>query len=243
MQKRILIMALLLGMIVGTLLYMPLKSDRPVSAGSTPVIYLTFDDGPSENTREILDILDAYDIKATFFVTAANPGAYDEITDAYQRGHTTGLHTATHNYEAIYSSVEAYMNDLAVISQLVEERTGTVPKYIRFPGGSSNTISERYCQGIMQALVTEVEKQGYLYFDWNAEIGDATEDNRLESIIAKGKAQADGVHDLMLLCHDGIGNQNTVQALPVLIEYYQSLGYHFVKIDDDSPGFHHRIFN
>ena len=243
MKKRILIIAFLLGMITGTVINIPHQTTEAVSSTEAPVIYLTFDDGPSYNTEEILKILDDYDIKATFFVTAANPGSYDQISEAYRKGHTIGLHTSTHNYDAIYASVDAYLNDLAVVSQLVEEKTGQVPKYIRFPGGSSNTVSERYCQGIMHQLVDKVESMGYRYFDWNAEIGDATEDNGLESIISKGKAQADGIHDLMLLCHDGTGNENTVKALPVLIEYYQSLGYQFAPVDDQTPGFHHRVFN
>lgn len=246
MNKRILVIALLLGMIIGTINGIPKTEDKAILASVNemgPVMYLTFDDGPSGNTSEILDILDRYQIKATFFVTAANPGYYDTIQEIYERGHVIGLHTATHNYEAIYTSVEAYLNDLTVISQLVEEKTGNKTPFIRFPGGSSNTVSEKYCQGIMSKLVKEVEKQGYLYFDWNGEIGDATENSRLESIINIGKAQADGVHDVMLLCHDGAGNTPTVQALPVLIEYYQSLGYTFRSIDNKTSGFHHKIFN
>lgn len=243
MKRRMLFLVFLSMGILGLLSTMQDQASLPVLSHEAPVLYLTFDDGPSQHTAEILDILDQYQIKATFFVTAANPGSYDEITEAYARGHTIGLHTATHHYEAIYSSVEAYFNDLEVISQIVTERTGQTTHFIRFPGGSSNTISEKYCAGIMHQLVTEAQTQGYLYFDWNGEIGDAIENCTLDSIIATGKAQVDGIHDVMLLCHDGVGNAATVKALPVLIEYYQSLGYQFACIDEHTPGFHHRIYN
>lgn len=244
MKWRILVGALLVGAGLGIMA--GFSHERSVAVSTkvdAPTIYLTFDDGPSIQTGKILEILDQYDIKATFFVTATNPGSYDEITLADRAGHVIGLHTATHNYAAIYSSTDAYFNDLALVNQIVEEKTGKKTNYIRFPGGSSNTISEKYCQGIMHVLVKEVTKRGYHYFDWNGEIGDAKENVTVESLIENGKAQVDGKHDVMLLMHDGGANGDTVEALPTLIEYYQSLGYVFKTISSDAPGFHHKIYN
>ncbi len=236
MYQRIMVIALMLGMICGIIFNFPANA-----LDDKPTIYLTFDDGPSVYTSQVLDILDRYDIKATFFVTADNPEYFDEITNAYQQGHVIGLHTASHSYATIYKSVDAYFTDLELISEVVEQRTGKKSTYIRFPGGSSNTISEKYHHGIMAKLVSEVDQRGYQYFDWNAEIGDAKKYHSVSSIIETGKKQGDGKHDMMLLCHDGNSNQDTVKALPTLLTYYLSLGYQFKTIDDSTPVFHHHI--
>lgn len=237
MYQRIMVIALMLGMICGIIF------NFPTTAKETHTIYLTFDDGPSEHTSEVLNILDEYDIKATFFVTANQPNYFNEITNAYNQGHVIGLHTASHNYADIYRSVDAYFEDLDAISDIVYEYTGNKSHYIRFPGGSTNTISEKYHTGIMKQLASQVLDHGYQYFDWNGEIGDAKKYHNVASIIEIGKKQADGKHDLMLLCHDGKGNQDTVEALPTLIEYYLDLGYEFKVIDDDTPTFHHHLAN
>ena len=105
------------------------------------VVYLTFDDGPSENTKKIMDILAKYNAKATFFVTGRNQKYNYLIKDAYNAGHTIGLHTYSHDYQTVYSSVEAYFDDLNKVGQMVKNEIGFVPHYIRFPGGSSNTVS------------------------------------------------------------------------------------------------------
>lgn len=117
------------------------------------VVYLTFDDGPSENTQKIMDILARYNVKATFFVTGRNQKYNYLIKDAYKAGHTIALHTYSHDYQTVYSSVDNYFDDLNKVGQMVKKEIGFVPHYIRFPGGSSNTISRKYCQGIMWRLI------------------------------------------------------------------------------------------
>ena len=119
------------------------------------VVYLTLDDGPSKNTQAVLDILDKYNAKATFFVTGAMPEYKDMIKKAYDKGHTIGMHTYSHDYAKVYASVDAYFQDLDQIGQLVKEEIGYVPCFIRFPGGSSNTISASYTKGIMTTLTQE----------------------------------------------------------------------------------------
>lgn len=131
------------------------------------VVYLTLDDGPSKNTQAVLDILDKYNAKATFFVTGAMPEYKDMIKKAYDKGHTIGMHTYSHDYAKVYASVDAYFQDLDQIGQLVKEEIGYVPCFIRFPGGSSNTISASYTKGIMTTLTQEVQARGYQYYDWN----------------------------------------------------------------------------
>ena len=113
------------------------------------VVYLTLDDGPSKNTQAVLDILDKYNAKATFFVTGAMPE------------YTIGMHTYSHDYAKVYASVDAYFQDLDQIGQLVKEEIGYVPCFIRFPGGSSNTISASCTKGIMTTLTQEVQARGY----------------------------------------------------------------------------------
>ena len=142
------------------------------------VVYLTFDDGPSENTKKIMDILAKYDAKATFFVTGRNQDYNYLIKDAYNAGHTIALHTYSHEYSTVYASVDAYFDDLNKVGQMVKKEIGFVPHYIRFPGGSSNTVSRRYCQGIMSTLTKEVVEKGYQYYDWTCINGDGEGINR-----------------------------------------------------------------
>ena len=117
-------------------------------------IYLTFDDGPGPYTGKLLDILDEYGVKATFFVTNQFPTYQKYIKEAYNRGHSIGIHTYSHDFK-IYSSVESYFNDLNKMSDVIKKQTGIESKIVRFPGGSSNTVSKKYKIGIMKTLANE----------------------------------------------------------------------------------------
>lgn len=206
------------------------------------IIYMTFDDGPSSNTKKILDILDNYNAKATFFVTGANPTYYHLIKDAYNRGHTIGLHTFSHDYKTVYSSAEGYFNDLDKIGAVVKEQIGFIPKYIRFPGGASNSVSKKYCAGIMSFLTKEVISRNYQYYDWNSGTGDAAKNNvPVEQIFAS--ATAYNANNQVILAHDTDAKDTTVEALSSIIEHYQRLGYVFKGIDDNSYVPHHHVNN
>ena len=204
------------------------------------VVYLTLDDGPSKNTQAVLDILDKYNAKATFFVTGAMPEYKDMIKKAYDKGHTIGMHTYSHDYAKVYASVDAYFQDLDQIGQLVKEEIGYVPCFIRFPGGSSNTISASYTSGIMTTLTQEVQARGYQYYDWNGSSGDGAV-RTTEQLVA----QATSFHDnnIILLSHDSETKDTTVEALPQIIEYYQSQGYTFKALDLNSYVAHHGVNN
>ena len=204
------------------------------------VVYLTLDDGPSKNTQAVLDILDKYNAKATFFVTGAMPEYKDMIKKAYDKGHTIGMHTYSHDYAKVYASVDAYFQDLDQIGQVVKEEIGYVPCFIRFPGGSSNTISANYTKGIMTALTQEVQARGYQYYDWNGSSGDGAV-RTTEQLVA----QATSFHDnnIILLSHDSETKDTTVEALPQIIEYYQSQGYTFKALDLNSYVAHHGVNN
>lgn len=206
------------------------------------IVYLTFDDGPSSNTKKILDILDKYQVKATFFVTGTNQKYNYLIKEAHEKGHTIGLHTYCHEYNIIYSSVDAYFNDLIKLENMVEELIGYKPRYIRFPGGSSNKVSINYHKGIMTVLTKEVIQKGYQYYDWNCSAGDATGNNiPVETIIRYATAKND--QNLVMLAHDTDAKDTTVAALPSIIQYYQDKGYIFKAIDDKSFYAHQSINN
>ena len=225
------------------------RSDFAVQPGRTvgtteqsdeKVVYLTLDDGPSQNTQKVLDILDKYNAKATFFVTGAMPEYKDMVKKAYDKGHTIGMHTYSHDYAKVYASVDSYFQDLDQVAQIVKEEIGYVPCFIRFPGGSSNTISASYCKGIMSTLTKEVQARGYQYYDWNGSSGDGAV-RTTEQLVA----QATSFHDnnIILLSHDSAAKDTTVEALPQIIEYYQSQGYVFKALDLDSYVAHHGVNN
>lgn len=206
------------------------------------VCYLTFDDGPSKNTLEILKILKKYNVKATFFVINTSDIAY--VKNIKAEGHTIGLHSSSHLYNNIYSSTDAYFADLKAISDKVEALTGTKSTITRFPGGSSNLISKKYCPGIMSNLVKQVPERGYSYFDWNVDSGDA--DKALPSytyILNKTLKGAEGKSSICVLMHDAAGKTTTVQALPHIIEGLASRGYRFQALTTATmaPGFRHQI--
>lgn len=210
------------------------------------IMYLTFDDGPSYNTIKILEILDKYDIKATFFVTAENKNYKYLIKEAHLKGHTIGLHTYTHDYSYIYSSKENYFRDLNQIDEYVEDILGIKTPYIRFPGGSSNTISKKYSKGIMSLLSKEIQAKGYQYYDWNLSSSDAEKPlMKKEDIIKSSVSKTyNGNNDyIILLMHDTSSKTTTVEALPEIIEYYLNKGYTFKPIDKTSFIYHQKIHN
>ena len=179
-------------------------------------IFLTFDDGPSSNTDRILDILNEYDVKATFFVI----GKTDEKSlHSYRRivneGHTLGLHSYSHRYQEIYRSVEAFSEDLARLQELLYEETGVWCRYYRFPGGSSNAVSQIDMQEFIQYLTAK----DIIYFDWNIASGDAATGYMSVSRIVNNCLSGIGNKaDGIILLHDTAEKTNTVLALPQIIE-------------------------
>jgi len=203
-------------------------------------IYLTFDDGPSHLTGRILDILDSEGVKATFFVVGAN----EYTKRAYNSGHTIALHSNTHNYGYIYSSVDNYFNDLKKIENKVYNLIGVKSNIIRFPGGSSNTISRNYNVGIMTRLTGEVLNRGYIYYDWNVDSNDAG-----GAIYNSQSIYYNVVNNLshsktnIVLMHDSGGHDATVNALKNIITYGKTYGYTFEAITESTPVVAHPINN
>lgn len=179
-------------------------------------VYLTFDDGPSSNTQEILDILKQYDVKATFFVVAKENAAYD---NSYKRiveeGHTLGMHSYSHKYDEIYASVYHYKEDLSKLQGFLYSKTGLVPSFCRFPGGSSNTVS----RVDMKELISVLNEESITYYDWNVESGDTTSGNiSSDQIVENCMSRITQLNTSMILMHDASDKDSTVQALPILIE-------------------------
>lgn len=203
-------------------------------------VYLTFDDGPNEGTTNIiLDVLKEQGVKATFFVTCNGPDYL--IKRIYDEGHTVALHTATHDYGYIYSSVDNYFNDLNRVSNRVKNVTGIESKIIRFPGGSSNTVSRRYQTGIMTTLTGMVIDRGYRYFDWNVDAMDASTARSSSDVYYNVINNLSMNRANVVLMHDTKGI--TRDALRNIIRTVQSQGYSFSKIDMDTYMVRHGVQN
>ena len=200
------------------------------------VIYLTFDDGPSVYTKELLNILKEYNVKATFFVTGNGNREY--IKKAYNEGHSIGIHTYSHVYKNVYASEEAYFNDLEKVQKIIKEQTGEESRLVRFPGGSSNTVS-RFNKGIMTRLSKELERRGYKYFDWNVSSSDTVKSNSddIANTVIRRLKKGNNV----VLQHDT--KYYSVKAVRKIIEYGLANGYTFAKLDVTSPTVHHGIVN
>lgn len=204
------------------------------------VIYLTFDDGPRLSTTPIiLDILKAEDVKATFFVT--NNGPDNLIKREFDEGHTVGLHSATHNYAYIYSSNENYFNDLESVRSRVKRITGYDPKLIRFPGGSSNTISRKYKEHIMTELTREVINRGFKYFDWNLNSGDAGETTDKNELIKIVTTHLKKDRPNVILMHDI--KPYTRDALKEIIDYGKREGYNFMPLTENDDILQQKVNN
>ena len=216
------------------------KEEVPIHVPTDATIYLTFDDGPGQYTEELLNILDNYNIKATFFVTNQFPKYQYLIKEEATRGHTIGVHTYSHLW-SVYSSVDEYMNDFNAMNNIIYNQTGKYAKIFRFPGGSSNTISRRYCLGIMTTLANKMISDGYQYYDWNMDSTDTASKNTVDSIINNVKRSLKGNPYYIVLMHDI--KKNTIQALPTIIEYAKSIGYNFKPITEETPIVHSHIAN
>ncbi|MEG0366285.1 MAG: polysaccharide deacetylase [Coprobacillus sp.] len=217
--------------------------NREAVADGIKTCYLTFDDGPSSNTEKILKILDEYHIKATFFVTGTSSKDYHYIKEAYDKGHTIGLHTYSHDYERIYSSLRNYIDDLNQIKEVVYQQTGKYSKIIRFPGGSSNLVSRKYNVGIMKRLSKKVIDLGYQYYDWTSINGDGENIKTVNGLKKKAIEEIGNKEDVMFLMHDSASCEATVKALPSILDYLIKKGYQFKVIEENSPTFHHTVQN
>ena len=195
-------------------------------------VYLTFDDGPSDNTSAILDTLAKYNVKATFFVVGKTD---DQSKEMYQRivneGHTLGMHSYSHKYSVVYDSLDAFETDFNQLQSYLYDITGQECRLYRFPGGSSNQVSNTD----MSEFIRFLNEEGVTYFDWNVSSGDATSqaytaDELLNNVLTDVPKYKTSV----VLMHDSNTKSTTVEALGPMIEALQGMGAQILPIDENT---------
>ena len=214
-------------------------TEEPTIPPTGGVIYLTFDDGPGAQTPRLLEILDKYNAKATFFVV--NTPFASTITQIAEAGHTLAMHTATHDFEKVYASERAYFEDLEKIESVIEEYAGYRPRLLRFPGGGSNTISKKYCPGIMTTLTQQVQEKGYLYYDWNVDSDDAGSAKTAQEVYDNVVRGCYSRTSSIVLMHDI--KSYTIDAIEDILIWGQTYGYTFEALTEDVPQLHHSVKN
>ena len=173
------------------------------------VVYLTFDDGPSDLTPSFIDTLNTYGVHATFFVTLQE-GREDIYKQILENGNKIQIHTASHDYDAIYQSVDAYIADFDQIYNYIYNLTGVKCDVFRFPGGSNNS----YGKNITMDIAREMRNRGINYVDWNSSVGDGSASATKDSEVQKITAESDGVQRVVLLAHDA-GTNLTNQSIVI----------------------------
>ena len=206
------------------------SGDNMAKEGDAHKVYLTFDGGPDENTDKILDVLDKYGVKATFFVVGDDSKDMQEV---YKRivkdGHTLGMHSFSNKYSTIYASTEAFEQDFDKISSYLKDVTGVNSLYYRFPGGSSNLISNVP----MDYFIHYLNTQGIIYYDWNVSAGDgASTAYTSEEIVENVTDDVVKYKTSVVLLHDGTDKSATVEALGPLIEALEGMGAQILPIDE-----------
>lgn len=184
-------------------------------------VYLTFDDGPSIYTDDILEILDRYGVKATFFVVGKESDSDKEaLSMIVDGGHTLGMHSYTHIYDDLYQSVESFADDFVRLQSYLYEVTGVESKFYRFPGGSSNKTSDID----MREFADYLDSQGVQFYDWNISSGDAARVQLSVDALVRNSMSGIGERDVsIILFHDSADKRTTVEALPIIIERIQAM--------------------
>ncbi len=234
---------LIVVLVVAALLFSSLYAVSTINPNK--VVYLTFDDGPSAMTPELLAVLKKYDVRATFFVC----GQYGEYSGTLKQiaddGHLIALHTYSHRFSEIYDSPDAFWNDIQRLELLVFTETGAnAGRIIRFAGGSSNTVCRRYGgKEIMQKIIAQCDEYGYVYVDWNVDTKDAESSAAVapETIRSRALKGLFLQNSPVILMHDGKSNTTVAQAAELLIVELLDKGYTFDTVDHLTEEIHHRL--
>lgn len=217
-----------------------IKKNNPSEAGDK-IIYLTFDDGPGKYTEKLLGILAKYNVKATFFVTNQFSSYKNMIGKEAAQGHTVAVHSYSHDYKKIYTSAEAYHKDIEKMNDIIEKQTGKRATILRFPGGTGNTVSRKYCKGVMSTLTKSVGAWGYYYCDWNVVSGDAGDTTSTKKIVSNVTNGCKKHKVSVVLQHDIKGY--SVDAVESIIQWGLSNGYTFLPLTESSPFIHSKAQN
>lgn len=211
-------------------------SENEKQEGEEKRVYLTFDDGPSVYTGEILDILEENNVKATFFVIGKEEQYYDYYKRIVDEGHTIGMHSYTHVYEDFYKSVDSFSKELTKLSDLIYDITGIKSTIFRFPGGSSNSVSPLP----MEEYIAYLNENNINYYDWNALNGDAvTSGLSPEQLVDNIMKDVSKNQDSIVLMHDLQSTHTTVESLQLLIDTLKGKGYEILPIDANTPLIQH----
>ncbi len=207
---------------------------KQAQTGHEKNIYLTFDDGPSPNiTPQILDILDNYNVPATFFVLGSRVELYPELVrQEFEAGHYIANHGYSHTYSQIYSSVQSVVDEYNSTEEAIQNALGNSDYHsylFRFPGGSSGGPYDSLKSEAKQLLTNN----GIASTNWNCLTGDAEGGARTkEQLLNRLYQTADGWDSLVVLMHDANDKQTTADALPEIIEHYKNEGYTFKNYYD-----------
>ncbi len=179
-------------------------------------VYLTFDDGPSIYTEEILEILNQYNVKATFFVVGKdNDEARELLNEIVENGHSLGMHSYSHKYDEIYASVDNFAKDMQKLQDYLYDVTGVKSTIYRFPGGSSNAVSEINMKDFAKYLNT----QDITFYDWNISSGDGGSIQlSTQDLVDNCTKNITNWDTSVILLHDSAEKKSTVDALPMIIE-------------------------
>lgn len=206
----------------------PQTSSVVQASAAGPTVYLTFDDGPSNLTAQVLDILHKEGITASFFVLGNQAELKGKlIKRAVNEGHTVGNHTYNHVYKELYGSFEQFWKQVEQTDGILRKITGQENMLLRAPGGTYSNFDAFYYYLLDSA--------GYRLFDWNVDSGDAVRKSVPAAEIVANVKRSTLRDKMVVLMHDGIGHEETVKALPQIIAYYKAKGYAFKSLQPDTP--------
>lgn len=199
------------------------------------IVYLTFDDGPSKNTELILDILKENNVHATFFIISPYIEPHIEfIKRAYEEGNAIGNHTANHEFKYVYTCEESFFKNFNKQQEFIKEVTGNECTIFRFPGGSNNTIVKNSRgQDFTKNITSKLNEIGINVYDWNVDSGDAKGNNIPASTLIQNVSRelkdknGNYKNPAIILMHDCMTKNTTVEALPGIIKLLKDAGYDF----------------
>ncbi|QLY81055.1 polysaccharide deacetylase [Clostridium intestinale] len=199
------------------------------------IIYLTFDDGPTKLSNDILDILKEENVKATFFVIGEQIKDNKEtLIRMNNDGHSIGLHSYTHKRENLYLSKASFLSEMKKTQSEIKDLIGLETNILRFPFGCNN-ISYK----INNSMVELLHEENLKIYDWTQDSGDGANYNLEPNKIFKNSiSEKDSI---ILLLHCSNKHKNTVKALPYIIKYYKEKGYTFKTIDEQTKEQFHII--
>ncbi len=204
----------------------------PEEVPTEKVIYLTFDDGPCANTPRILELLDKYDAKATFFIIAKENNEYNYLLPEMEaKGHSIGVHCYEHSYGDIYASEEAFFEDFMAAQAIYYENLGHYASLSRFPGGGATASSYFYknLEGGFEQVEQRLLDMGVRYFDWNIQ---ESETSTLDTYYIF-RNYAPKFDMPIFLQHDA--RDYSIAALEDMLIWGKENGYEFCAITDSTP--------